>query len=64
MDIVKTNTNVDMVRTNRLFRDARWKYLSMDGRERLEHGMYLICDNNNLPLHKGKQVVSGGFLFY
>ena len=49
MDIMKTDTNVDVVRrTKRLFRDARWKYFSMDGRERLERGMYLICDNGYL----------------
>jgi len=48
MDIVKTDTNVDAVRTNRLFRDAKWKYFDEDGRERLERGMYLICDNGYL----------------
>jgi hypothetical protein len=45
MDIVKTDKNVNAMRNNQLFRDARWAYYGHKGHVRSNYGMYLICDN-------------------
>jgi hypothetical protein len=48
MDIVKTDENVNAMRSSRLFRDARWAYYGHNGHVRSNRGMYLICDNGYL----------------
>jgi len=45
MDIVKTDSNVLLMTTSKLFRDAQWKYYNQYGHVRSCLGMYLICDN-------------------
>ena len=48
MDIVKTDENVNAMRSSRLFRDARWASYGHNGHVRSNRGMYLICDNGYL----------------
>ena len=48
MDIVKTEPYVQMLKSERLFRDAQWSYYNENGRVRSSQGTYLISDNGYL----------------
>jgi hypothetical protein len=47
-DIVKHDNNVRAIRLNWLFTNSTWKYYNADSNIKLEQGMYLICDNEDL----------------
>ncbi len=48
-DIVKHDTHVKKIRTDRLFTDTCWQFYAADGRVCHDRGVYVICDNGYLP---------------